>query len=483
MIFRLILLVSLALPSAFCIGASDISNWEQSLVSLEINREGFDYTQPWSRSSLTVSKSGVVIESKLILTTADQMNDLVLIRLQKGGRGKRYVGELIWVDYHANLALVTCADNNFWKGLKKSSFMKKIPLGGEARLLRWRDGKLETRKMEVNRPLIRPGKLTFIDLMHLELDGDVKGIGWSEPVIDGGRMIGLMSEQSANGGYVIPGPFIQRILDARKAGSYPGLGFFNFYWQRAENPATLKSLKLDSTDQGVIVIKSIAKLKEESVLKPKDVILEVAGYEIGPEGDYEDPIYGRIMLEALGSREVWAGDEVPMKIWRDGKLMEIKYALPKADYAEETIPDQNFDELPKYLIAGGFVFQPLNLPYLKSWGANWQRSAPFRLAYLKQSIPEDDREAIVILSMVLPDQFNLGYQSIRNLIVYEVNGKKIVHLTDIEEALKNPEDGYHIIRFSKGDSPGRIILDAAEMDRATQRIIRQYGIEKDRQID
>jgi Zn/Cd-binding protein ZinT len=361
--------------------------------------------------------------------------------------------------------------------------MEKIPLEGEARLLRWRDGKLEARKMEINRPQIRPGKLTFIDLMHLELDGDVKGIGWSEPVIDGGRMIGLMSEQTGNGGLLIPGPFIQRILTARKNGDYPGLGFFNFYWQRAENPATLKSLKLDSTDQGVIVIKSIAKMNEESVLKPKDVILEIAGYEIGPEGDYQDPIYGRIMLEALASQKVWAGDEVPMKIWRDGELMDIKYKLPRANYRDEMIPDQNFDEPPQYLIAGGFVFQPLNLPYLKSWGGDWQRSAPFQLAYLKQSIPEDEREAIVILSMVLPDPFNVGYQSTRNLIVHEVNGTKIIHLTDVEEALKHPKDGYHIIQFSEGNSPVRIILDAEQMDRATRRIIRQYGIEEDRHIN
>ena len=60
MIFRLLILVSLIVPSAFCAGANDLSTWERSLVSLEINREGYDYTQPWTRSSLTVSKSGVV---------------------------------------------------------------------------------------------------------------------------------------------------------------------------------------------------------------------------------------------------------------------------------------------------------------------------------------------------------------------------------------------------------------------------------------
>ena len=482
MIVRCIFAISVFAATLVSNAASDLSALEKNVVSIEVNHEGYDRTQPWTRSSLTVEKSGVVIDDKLILTTADRMNDLVLVRLQKGGRGRWFSGEVVWTDYHANLALITCTDDEFWKGLKKVSFVRKIQLEGEARLVRWRDGILEARKLEINRPVIRPGKLTFIDLMHLELNTEVKGIGWSEPVINGGRLIGLISEQTGNGGLAIPAPLIQRVLDGRKDDDYRGLGFFNFYWQRAENPATLKALKLDSTDQGVIVIKSIAKLNQDPILQPKDVILEIDGNVIGPEGDYEDPVYGRIMLEALGSRDVWAGDEVPMKIWRDGKLMEIDYKLPKAVYTDETIPDQTFDQAPQYLIAGGFVFQPLTLPYLKSWGNNWQRSAPFRLAYLKQQVPDDDREAIVILSLVLPDPYNLGYQTTRNQIVHEINGKPIVRLPDVEAALKQPQDGYHIITFAEGHTPARIVLDAEQLEEATSRILRRYGIDSDRHI-
>lgn len=481
MIARILLFVSLALSTGLA-ADRDLARWENSLVTLEVNSEGYSYIQPWARQSRTVQKSGVVMKNHLVLTTADQMGNLLLVRLQKGGRGKWYSGRLVWIDYHSNLALVTTEDEDFWKGLQPATLMSKIPLSGESRLLRWRGGQIEARKMEINRPIIRTGKLTFVDVMHLELDGEVQGIGWSEPIIDGGNIIGLVSEQSGTGGLAIPAPFIKRVLDARAKGDYPGLGFFNFYWQRAENPATLTYLKRESTEQGVIVIESMAKINEEPILKPKDVILEIAGFEIGPEGDYQDPVYGRIMLEALGTRNVWAGDEVPMKIWRDGELMNLRYKLPRAEFKEEMIPDEVFDEPPQYLIAGGLVFQPLTVPYLKSWGADWQRSAPFRLAYLKQSVPKDKREAIVILSMILPDPFNLGYQSVRNVIVHEVNGRPIVHLQDVEEALKTPKDGFHIVTFAEGESPGKIVLDAADTDAATRRIIRTYGIQEDRLV-
>lgn len=481
--FRILLCAAL-LASGIRLHAADddLSRWEKSIVTIEVNRQGYNFIQPWTRRSLSIQKSGVVVGPSKILTTAEQMNDLLTIRIQKGGRGRWYPGKLAWVDYHANLALITGDDQDLWKGLKSASFMSKIPLSGDARVLRWRDGKLEARKMEINRARIQTGRQTFIDVMHLELDGDVQGIGWSEPVIDGSRIIGLMEQQESSGGLAIPAPFVNSILDARAKGKYRGLGFFNFYWQKAENPDTLEALKLPDTDHGVIVIEPLAKLGQDPMLKVKDVILTIAGFDIGPEGDYQDPIYGRTMLEALATRGRWAGDEVPMTIWRDGKEMQIKYKLPKASFADEMIPDEVFDQAPEYLIAGGFVFQPLTVPYLESWGADWQRRAPFRLAYLKQAMPTEKQEAVVVVSLVLPDPYNLGYQDIRGVVVRKINGHSIIHLTDVENALKDSKDGFHTVEFARGDSPGKIILDAKTLSSATTRVLKRYGIEQDRMI-
>lgn len=461
----------------------DLARWERSLVTLEINRQGYNYIQPWTRRSQSTQKSGVVIGPRSILTTAEQLNDLLLARVQKGGRGRWYSAKLEWIDYHANLALLTSDDDEFWQGLRPASLMTKIPLSGEARVLRWREGKIEARKLEINRARVETGRQTFIDIMHLELNGEVPGVGFGEPVIDGSRIIGLMEASAGSGGLAVPAPFIKSVMDARAKDAYPGLGFFNFYWQRAENPETLLALKMEQTDHGVIVIQPLAKIGEESILKPKDVILEIDGFEIGPEGDYQDPIYGRTMLEALATRGGrWAGDRVPMTIWRDGQRMKIDYILPKAEFVDELIPDKVFDQPPEYLIAGGFVFQPLTVPYLESWGGDWERRAPFRLAYLKQAIPTEKQEALVVLSVVLPDPYNLGYQSIRGLLVREINGRKIVRLPDIEAALQEPRDGFHIIEFARGDSPSKIVLDAGDLSAATARVLQRYGIDQDRLI-
>lgn len=478
MITRIVLLFALLAPLFPAAAATDsLDGWEDRVVALEVNRQEYQLMQPWARSTARINKVGIVIDDRRILTSADQMNDLTLVRVQKGGRGRWYDGRLEWVDYHANLALVTCAEDDFWTGLSPASLLENIPLSGEVRLLRWREGKLEARKLEINRPVIETGKLTFIDLMHLELDGDVSGIGWAEPVVNDEGVVGLVVSSNGSGGSALPAPFIRSVLRDQENGDFRGLGFFNFYWQRAENPATLQSLGLTDTDRGVVVINAMSKVGEESVLKARDVILRIAGHDIDVHGDYLDPVYGQTMLEAIPTQDRRAGDEVPMTIWRDGREMEVDYRLPEARFEDELVPDQLFDQAPQYLIAGGLVFQPLSVPYLRSWGAEWNRRAPFKLAYAEQRSPTTDQPSIVILSLVLPDPFNLGYQDARYLIVSRINDREIVTLHDVEAALENPVDGFHRIEFSAGDSPRFLVLDADQLPGATGRVLQRYGIQ------
>ena len=86
---------------------------------------------------------------------------------------------------------------------------------------------------------------------------------------------------------------------------------------------------------------------------------------------------------------------------------------------------------------------------------------------------------MVILSQVLPDAFNLGYQEYRYLALDSVNDVKITKLDDIKRALGQPSNGYHILKFQKGDSLQKVVLDAGEQVQATQRVLARYGIETD----
>jgi hypothetical protein len=134
---------------------------------------------------------------------------------------------------------------------------------------------------------------------------------------------------------------------------------------------------------------------------------------------------------------------------------------------------------PDYLIQGGLVFQELTRFYLASWG-DWTRRAPPRLLV---AIDRDDEEGgpeqrIVLLSSVLPDSANLGYQELRDLIVSRVNGRQIQNLEDVRQAFQQTTAGFHVIEFLAGQETARIVVDAAEAAAAGERLRRAYGVER-----
>ena len=478
------LLLSIGLPSipvgfaADRPGSSDLTAWARSVVTLEVARKRYDYYQPWSRRTSQVQKTGLVIGDHQILTTADEMFDRTLVRLQKNGRGRWYLGEVNWVDYHANLAVVTTSEASFWEGLQPAKLGGPVPPDGGLQILRWRNGNLENRRAEFTQFIVREGQLSTVSHVSLEADCEIQGASWAEPVVANSHVVGLVNAQMDRTCVAIPASYIQSILDARKSGQYHGLGYFHFYWQPAANPASLARLKLPGESRGVIVIQVGDRPDGgQQVLKPQDVILNIDGFDIDIQGDYEDPEYGHLMLENLATRNKWAGDDVKMKIWRDGKPLDVTYRLPKYDYSTTMVPFATYDHEPEYLVVGGLVFQPLTDSYLQSWGADWKRRAPFRLVYYRNDTPSTNRSSLVLLSQVLPDPYNIGYQDQKGLVVDKVNGQRISKLSDLRQALEKPVDGFHILEFVQSDSLRKIVLAAGEPEQeATARVLRRYGI-------
>ena len=143
-----LLVLGLLLSSEACLPAAEANGtrngeWDRSLVTLEVARNQFDYSQPWIRKPRRLKKTGLVVAGREILTTADQLQDRTMIRLQKGGRGRWWIGEIAWIDYHANLATLKVAEADFWKDLMPVEWGKGAPQDGNLQILRWNEGTLE----------------------------------------------------------------------------------------------------------------------------------------------------------------------------------------------------------------------------------------------------------------------------------------------------------------------------------------------------
>ena len=453
------------------------SPWEHSVVTIEVSRRQYDYYQPWTRKTSRVQKTGLLLHDHQILTTADEMFDRTLVRLQKNGRGRWFPGEVAWIDYPANLALVTTSSDDFWTGLTPAK-LGTVPEEATLQILRWRQGNLESRHAEFTQFTVREGQLAALNQPVLETDSDIQNAGWGEILTANSHAVGLLSAQDGRLCTAIPAPFIQSILEAHKQGRYHGLGYFHFYWQGAENPASLARLKLPGEPRGVIV-SSVPKRPDDGaeVLHTQDVILSIDGSDLDIQGDYVDPDYGNIMLENLATRNKWAGDDLKLVVWRDGQMTNLTYRLPKYDYSVSLVPFATYDQEPEYLILGGLVFQPLTDSYLQSWGSDWRRRSPFRLNYYHNEPPTKERPALVLMSQVLPDAYNIGYQEQRWLVVDQVNGQHISRLSDLRQAFEKPINGFHVIDLVQSDSLHRIILAAGDTEKeATARVLQRYGI-------
>ena len=89
----------------------------------------------------------------------------------------------------------------------------------------------------------------------------------------------------------------------------------------------------------------------------------------------------------------------------------------------------------------------------------------------------------MILSQVLPDKFNIGYQEQRSLVVNQVNGKRVTTLAELQDAMKTPVDNFHVIDFAPNESLQRIVLAAGDKEtEATQRILKRFGISESAHI-
>ena len=77
---------------------------------------------------------------------------------------------------------------------------------------------------------------------------------------------------------------------------------------------------------------------------------------------------------------------------------------------------------------------------------------------------------MVLVTQVIPDQLNIGYQKLSNAIVLRINGRQIRHLKDVIEAFLNPESEYHRIDFLPGSDRLSVVLPVKELKQSNRRI-------------
>ena len=446
---------------------------EASVVEIELTKKTYDYRMPWVSRNHQIHKNGILVGQNQILTTADGFSGQYLCRVKKGGESRQYTAQIKWIDFYANIVMLDLNEPAFWQDMKPVTLAEKIPQSGDLQIYRWRSGRIEERAAEIIRLYNGTNKMSFLQHLKLSASSEMTGAGWAEVVFDEAQLVGLTESASKDNRFnILPAPFISSVIERNQKADNPGLGTFDFRWMNTKNPALLKSKGFHMPNRGVVVTEVGRRRLADNTLKCGDLILTIDGFDVDSEGKYLDPDYGRLSIAGLATRAHSAKDKISMTIWRDQAEQSIAYTLPRAQFSKSLIPSEHYDAPPHYLVAGGLVFQPLNGPLMRALGEN----RPILLDYYSERPPLEERDGIVLLSTVLPDDYNRGYEDIHYTMIDQINGQTIHKLEDVENALAQPEAGFHRIQFMPDEGIHQIVLDSTEMPDATKRILQHYRI-------
>jgi len=439
------------------------------------------YTVPWRMNShSTHVGSGAIIGGNRILTNAHVVSDATFIEVQKENDPKKYEAKILFIGHECDLALLHVIDDAFFHHMMPLDIGEQIPklrsvvatfgypMGGKR--ISITEGVIS--RIEIG-TYLHSRKSAFL---RIQTDAAINPGDSGGPVIQGDKMVGVAFQGvkgADNIGYMIPAPIILHFLKDVEDGRYDGSPDLGIIDDNLENEQSRRFRNMGGDQSGRLVTHVILGSSADGHLKPGDVILAIDGIPIANDGSIPFGT-GRIMYShRVDMRQI--GEEVTLSILRNGSTHNVRFPLKIPPVRMPWFNE--FETLPRYVVFGGIVFQPLSQEYLKDRDA-WRQHSDSRMLYyfyyLEQDILKPDRKEIVMLSHVLRDPGNTYISDISNMIVASINGMKIRSLDDVPTSFLNPLHGYHIIQVE--DSYRPIVLRADEMDAMNQRIPKKYNI-------
>ncbi len=457
-----------------------------SVIRVNVTNQPYDFFRPWTKRAPYQRRAvGPVLDGpggKQVLVTGELVANATYVELEKPDSGEKTPAMVVALDYACNLALVKPVSERFLDSFKALAL-------GESRigddLFVWQlEGNgtlLSTRALLTSAEVSRyPIDDTSLLLYRLTSALQPREGSFTTPVVRGDFLTGMVVrfDSRTQNADAIPAPVIRHFIKsaAEKSGGFPQAGFS---FSALRDPQLRRYSGLTNGNDGVYITEvQRGSAAEKAGLQVGDVLQSIGDRPVDRDGNYLDPVYGKVSIVHLLSTLHFSGETVPFKIARQGDSVTLNVTLTHADPTKSVIEPYVIDRAPRYHIVGGLVFQELSRQYLKEWGLDWVKKAPDRFVYLdryqSELFKDDPRERVVILSQVLPSPCTIGYEELSGLIVNEINGVKLKSIADIESALTNSIDGFHRIRFP--DGPREIVLDAKEVAEIEPDLMKNYGL-------
>lgn len=464
--------------------AAETNDLGRSVVEVLVTALRYDAFVPWRRERPTFrSGYGVVVAPSRIITSEDLVRNAAMVEIRRPGGSDKIPAVLVQSDARANAALldISASGRSFppveWDG--------KVTTGSKVTLVQFdAAGQMQTGDGRITEIAVGPlpnaphSLLTFSVLTDLKLDR----IG--APAFHEGRLVGLVMQydESSQTSVLLPTAVLKRFVESVAHSPYKGLATAGVFWTALIDPIKRRYYGLPADNRGVLVLRTIPESGAASALMVDDVILEWDGSAIDSQGYYDDPDFGRLSFPYLIAGHRRPGDEVPVTIWRGNQRLSVRVRLDPFADARALIPLNTEGERADYLVDGGLILRELTADYLLSRGPRWMIGSNPRLVFLyltRAQFAEKPGQRVVILSGVLPDTINRGFQNYRDDVITHVNGEAISNLKDVIAIQARDSGVWRITTQSRGVD---IVLDRDQLREANQRIAERYRIPQLRSI-
>ncbi|KAJ6404250.1 hypothetical protein OIU84_012434 [Salix udensis] len=442
-----------------------------------------DYSLPWQKQrQYTSTGSAFMIGNGKLLTNAHCVEHHTQVKVKRRGDDTKYVAKVLARGVDCDIALLSVESEQFWEGAEPLEFgclprlqdavtVVGYPLGGDT---------ISVTKGVVSRIEVTSYAHGSSDLLGIQIDAAINPGNSGGPAFsDQGECIGVAfqvyrSEEVENIGYVIPTAVVSHFLnDYERNGRYTGFPSLGVLLQKLENPALRACLQVHS-NEGVLVRRVEPTSDANRVLKEGDVIVSFDDVNVGCEGTVPFRSNERIAFRYLISQK-FAGDVAELGIIRAGSFMKVKVVLnPRV----HLVPYHVDGGQPSYLIIAGLVFTPLSEPLIEE---ECEDSIGLKLlAKSRYSLARFKGQQIVILSQVLANEVNFGYEEMSNQQVLKFNGtpiKNIRHLAHLVDSCKNK---YLVFEFEDNYV---VVLEREAASASSFHILKDYGIPSERSSD
>ena len=397
--------------------------------------------------------------------------------------GDKTAANVVVVDYESNLALLEPSDKKFLDGLTPLQLALDTVVGDRLAALQLEstgalvltEGLVTTIQM-TRYPADIGQFLTYRVSMSLQYRDN----SYTVPLVKNNKLAALLLRYDQRTQVVdaIPAPIIAHFLKDAEKEPYEGFPSAGFGFFPTRDPQLRKFAEQTGKPAGVYVTSVDPNSPAAKAgLEVGDTVSGIGNSEIDQNGNYVDPLYGKIEFTNLVTAKAFAGDSLPLHIQRAGKPMQLELVLGHRNANDYVIPPYSLDRAPLYYVLGGLIFEELSRQYLREWGANWMKDAPQRLVYKdrfqSELYPEGNRR-VVVLTQVLPANTTIGYDEVAYLTVRKVNGKEVKSLAELANAVKEPADGF--ITIETEEDPKQIALEAKQVEAEAEALKQNYGL-------